>query len=213
MGSEVINYSHFTREGTLILHTEVGIGYEVAWQDVEAMLIEAARRTPGALANPAPFVLQTGLGDYSPVYELNIHTRNEKAMPATYSALHAAIQDVFAERGVQIMTPHYVADPPDAKIPPTGSPDPTPGLIPAGPEQNPRERAGPALDLPPTIPIVRARSSRRVVPSAFTSGNAGCSGPGDMGMRSLPRDRWAMTFDRGLWAGPRRTTEQEHWRA
>ncbi len=31
------------------------------------------------------------------------------------SLLHANIQDVFNEYGVQIMSPHYLADPPQAK--------------------------------------------------------------------------------------------------
>ncbi len=122
LGSQVTNYSRLTREQGLILHTEVGIGYEVPWQQVEEMLLEAARRTEGALRDPAPFVLQKKLGDYSPVYEINIYTRDEKAMPYTYTRLHAAIQDVFAERGVQIMTPSYVADPAEAKVPPAAMP-------------------------------------------------------------------------------------------
>jgi small-conductance mechanosensitive channel len=118
LGSQVTNYSQLTREQGLILHTEVGIGYEVPWQQVEEMLLEAARRTEGALRDPGPFVLQKKLGDYSPVYEINIYTRDAKAMPQTYTRLHAAIQDVFAERGIQIMTPSYVADPAEAKVPP-----------------------------------------------------------------------------------------------
>jgi small-conductance mechanosensitive channel len=118
MSSQVVNYSHFARGPGLILHTTVGIGYEVPWQQVQAMLLEAARRTPGLLTDPPPFVLQTKLGDYSPVYEINVYTRDEKAMPATYAALHAAIQDVFGEKGIQIMTPSYVADPADPKVPP-----------------------------------------------------------------------------------------------
>jgi small-conductance mechanosensitive channel len=122
LGSQVTNYSQLARREGLILHTEVGIGYEVSWQQVEEMLLEAARRTEGALRDPAPFVLQKKLGDYSPVYEINIYTRDEKAMPETYTRLHAAIQDVFAERGVQIMTPSYVADPPEAKVPPRAVP-------------------------------------------------------------------------------------------
>jgi hypothetical protein len=34
------------------------------------------------------------------------------------SQLHANIQDVFNEHGVQIMSPHYVGDPADAKVVP-----------------------------------------------------------------------------------------------
>ena len=122
LGSQVTNYTQLARERGLILHTDFGIGYEVSWRQVEEMLLEAARRTEGALRDPAPFVLQKKLGDYSPVYEINIYTRDEKRMPETYTALHAAIQDVFAERGVQIMTPSYVADPPEAKVPPVAAP-------------------------------------------------------------------------------------------
>ena len=120
--TQVTNFSHFAQGPGLILHTEVGIGYEVPWQQVEAMLVEAARRTPGTLADPAPFVWQRKLGDFSPVYELNVATRDPRAMHATLTALHAAIQDVFAERGIQIMTPSYVADPPDPKVPPSVHP-------------------------------------------------------------------------------------------
>ena len=34
------------------------------------------------------------------------------------SSLHANIQDVFNEYGVQIMSPHYLGDPADAKVVP-----------------------------------------------------------------------------------------------
>jgi hypothetical protein len=39
-------------------------------------------------------------------------------MPGLYSELHQNIQDAFNEYGVQIMSPHYVADPEAAKIVP-----------------------------------------------------------------------------------------------
>src|SRR4030095_8341967 len=47
LANEVINYSSKARERGLILHTTVGIGYETPWRQVEAMLLEAAVRTPG----------------------------------------------------------------------------------------------------------------------------------------------------------------------
>jgi small-conductance mechanosensitive channel len=118
LNAQVINYSALAKEKGLILHTEVGIGYEVPWRSVEEMLLEAADRTSGLLKKPKPFVLQTRLGDFSPIYEINAYTEFDKSVPATYSALHANIQDVFAEKGVQIMTPNYVADPEVEKIPP-----------------------------------------------------------------------------------------------
>ncbi|PJN95283.1 mechanosensitive ion channel protein MscS, partial [Amaricoccus sp. HAR-UPW-R2A-40] len=118
LGSQVTNYTTLARSDGLILHAEVGIGYETPWREVEAMLLEAAARTEGLMASPTPFVLQKRLGDFAPVYEINAYTRDERAAQATLTRLLAAVQDVFAERGVQIMTPNYVSDPAQAKIPP-----------------------------------------------------------------------------------------------
>jgi small-conductance mechanosensitive channel len=116
LNSEVVNYSTLAQNEGLILHTIVGIGYEVPWRQVEAMLIMAAQRTSGVLTDPKPFVLQKALADYAVNYELNAYCKEEKKMVALYTELHRNIQDVFNEYGVQIMTPSYEADPPDAKL-------------------------------------------------------------------------------------------------
>ena len=96
----------------------MGIGYETPWRQVEAMLLQAARLTPGLADSPAPFVLQTLLGDFAVTYELNVACDNPHAMAELYSAMHRTILDVFNEYGVAIMTPAYVAGPPDAKLVP-----------------------------------------------------------------------------------------------
>jgi small-conductance mechanosensitive channel len=114
----VVNYSNFPREEGIILHTEVGIGYDVPWRQVEAMLIMAASRTGGLEAKPPPFVLQLSMGDFTVVYQLNAHCRSVKRMPRIYSELHANIQDVFNEYAVQIMSPNYEADPAEPKVVP-----------------------------------------------------------------------------------------------
>jgi len=113
-----VNYSSYAAADGLILHTAVGIGYETPWRQVEAMLLEAAGRTPGLRAAPPPFVLQTSLGDFAINYELNVYCGDAHAMAALYTALHRSIQDVFNEYGVQIMTPAYVMDPQDPKVVP-----------------------------------------------------------------------------------------------
>ena len=82
------------------------------------MLLRAAERTPGLLKEPAPFVLEKSLADYAVNYELNVYCGDARRMMPLYTALHRSIQDVFNEHGVQIMTPSYVADPPDAKVVP-----------------------------------------------------------------------------------------------
>jgi len=116
LASEVLNYSSLARTHGLILHTEVGIGYETPWRQVEAMLLQAAERTPGLAMEPRPFVLQRKLADFAVVYELNVYCSNVPAFQQLYSALHSNILDVFNEYGVQIMTPAYQRDPLEPKI-------------------------------------------------------------------------------------------------
>jgi small-conductance mechanosensitive channel len=120
LGAEIINYSSISRERGLILHTSVGIGYETPWRQVEAMLLEAAARTPGVKRDPAPFVLQKKLGDFAVTYEINAYCGTPDGMLAHYSALHRHILDVFNEYGVQIMTPAYETDPVQPKLVPKG---------------------------------------------------------------------------------------------
>ena len=118
LGADVVNYSTMARQGGLILHTTVGIGYETPWRQVEAMLLEAANRTEGLLAEPKPFVLQKALGDFAVTYEINVHSDTPALMPRLYTALHGNILDVFNEYGVQIMTPAYEGDPEQPKVVP-----------------------------------------------------------------------------------------------
>ena len=118
LNSEIVNYTTRARDDGLILHTQVGIGYETPWRQVEAMLLDAARRTEGILSEPAPFVLQKALTDFAVTYELNAYSREVSTMMRIYSQLHENIQDVFNEHGVQIMTPHYEADTDEPKLVP-----------------------------------------------------------------------------------------------
>jgi small-conductance mechanosensitive channel len=116
LAGEVLNYSSLARAHGLILHTEVGIGYETPWRQVEAMLILAAERTSGLVMDPRPFVLEKALGDFAVVYELNVYCSNVQGMTRLYAELHRNILDVFNEYGVQIMTPAYEGDPVEPKV-------------------------------------------------------------------------------------------------
>ena len=118
LNSEVVNYNTFARERGLILHTTAGIGYEVPWRQVEAMMKMAAERTPGLLNDPKPFVLQKSLGDFAVTYELNVYVEDPHGMAQIYSELHKNILDAFNEYGVQIMTPAYEGDPDQLKVVP-----------------------------------------------------------------------------------------------
>ena len=109
MSSQSINYTNSARQFGLILHTEVTIGYDVPWRLVHQMLIDAALKTKGILDDPKPFVLETGLNDWYPVYQINAYTRESHRMSAIYSELYQNIQDRFNEEGVEIMSPTYIA--------------------------------------------------------------------------------------------------------
>ncbi len=135
LATEVINYSMMARKGKLILHSSVTIGYDTPWRQVDAMLIEAAERTPGLLKEPAPFVLKTALSDFYIEYQINVFCDDASRMSALYSALHENIVDAFNEHGVQIMSPHFIDQPEQAVLvpkdkwyePPARRGDPDPG--------------------------------------------------------------------------------------
>jgi small-conductance mechanosensitive channel len=114
------NYSRPMGGPGFILDTTVTIGYDAPWRQVHAMLIEAARRVPDIVGTPAPRVVQTALSDFYVEYRLvayaNAITASRRA--DALGQLHAAIQDVFNEHGVQIMSPHYLGDPAEAKVVP-----------------------------------------------------------------------------------------------
>jgi small-conductance mechanosensitive channel len=118
LNSEVVNYSVLAKTTGLILQTTVGIGYETPWRQVEAMLLEAARRTGSLMPDRSAFVRQKALGDFAITYELNAYSSNPHTMAAQYTDLHRNILDVFNEYGIQIMTPAYEGDPPEPKIVP-----------------------------------------------------------------------------------------------
>ena len=117
LNSEVVNYSRKIDGRGLLVHTTVGIGYEEPQNKVEAMLIEAARRTRDLKKSPAPFVLWANLADYAINYQINAFTTRGSSLPRILSDLHRNIVDVFNENGVQIMTPSYMADPEKPKVP------------------------------------------------------------------------------------------------
>lgn len=129
-GTVTRNYSRAVDGDGFIVDTTVTIGYDTPWRQVETMLIEAARRTTGILETPAPRVFQTALSDYYPEYRLVAQAVPHEPRPRAevLSMLHANIQDVFNEYGVQIMSPHYMADTAMPKVVPPAQwrPPPTP---------------------------------------------------------------------------------------
>jgi small-conductance mechanosensitive channel len=112
----IVDYS---RLANAVLTTAVAkIGYDAPWRQVHAMLIEAARRTPGIRPTPAPAVFQLSLDDFAVNYTLMFCLDRQDNRIITLGQLHANIQDLFNEHGVQIMTPNYMGDPEQPKVVP-----------------------------------------------------------------------------------------------
>lgn len=105
------NYSSLVGDKGVILHTTVTIGYDTPWRQVHAMLLEAVGRVAELNREPKPFVYQTALSDFYVEYQLNAYMAEPSSRRRLLAELHAHIQDVFNEHGVQIMSPHYENDP------------------------------------------------------------------------------------------------------
>jgi small-conductance mechanosensitive channel len=87
------------------------------------------------VAEPPPRVFQTALSDFYVEYRLVCQAIPSEPRPRAevLSALHASVQDVFNEFGVQIMSPHYLGDPEEPKTVPPAAWHAAPAVPPAAP--------------------------------------------------------------------------------
>jgi small-conductance mechanosensitive channel len=112
LGGSVRNYTRLSRGTGPLVTTRVTIGYDAPWRQVHALLLGAAGATRGLAVAPAPFVLQSGFGDFWVEYRLVARLEAEpEERPRVLSDLHAAVQDAFNAAGVQIMSPHFAFQP------------------------------------------------------------------------------------------------------
>ncbi|RFS23413.1 mechanosensitive ion channel family protein [Chitinophaga silvatica] len=109
LNGHTINFTTSSKDLGLILHTNITIGYEVPWPKVHDLLIQAALKTEGVLKDRAPFVLQKEFQDFSVAYEINVYTDDSHKIASIQSNLHQHIQDAFNEAGIEIMSPHFMA--------------------------------------------------------------------------------------------------------
>ncbi len=110
LSGNTVNYTTEAASSGLVIHTSVTIGYDVPWRETHQALIDAALKTNHLLKEPQPFVWQTSLDDFYVSYQLNAYTQQPNLVFAIYSELHQNIQDIFNERGIEIMSPHYRAE-------------------------------------------------------------------------------------------------------
>ena len=114
------NYSRAIEGAGFVVHTGVTIGYSTPWRQVHAMLEEAARRTRDIVTDPPARVRQTKLSDFYIEYRLIGYATIDHPDQRIdlLSRLHANIQDVFNEHGVQIMSPHYMTETAEPQVVP-----------------------------------------------------------------------------------------------
>lgn len=118
VGAAVKNYSRTAAKPGLLLYTSVTVGYDTPWRQVEALLLMAAERTEELSREVRPFVLKPALSDFYIEYQLNAVLETPEHRVRVLDRLHANILDCFNEYGVQIMSPHYEANPPRPAIVP-----------------------------------------------------------------------------------------------
>jgi small-conductance mechanosensitive channel len=116
VGQTTTDYSRSGDTVGVFTPTSVTIGYDAPWRQVHALLLGAAERTAGLRAEPKPFVIQAGLEDFYVKYTLLTCLERQQSRLLILDKLHANIQDLFNEHGVQIMSPNYVFDPTAPKI-------------------------------------------------------------------------------------------------
>ncbi|HEY7172972.1 MAG TPA: mechanosensitive ion channel domain-containing protein [Vicinamibacterales bacterium] len=112
----ITDYSRPGDSAGVFTPTSVTIGYDTPWRQVHAMLLLAAERTPGLRRDPKPFVFQESLEDYYVKYTLWVCLERQQTRLITFDTLHANIQDLFNQYGVQIMSPNYLMDPAAPKV-------------------------------------------------------------------------------------------------
>lgn len=111
LSSPIHKLSKLSETHGTLMTVKITIGYDAPWRQVHAMLEEAACRTPRVRTTPAPYVCQRALIDFYVEHALFVSIDRPIDRIPIQSSLYAAIQDVFNENEVQIMSPHFRAQP------------------------------------------------------------------------------------------------------
>lgn len=105
LNTHIMNYSSAADREGLILNIRLLLDHQIPWTQVHELLLTAARKTPGVLEKPKPFIFQTALNTASVEYELNVYVRDANTFDDTYSVLNRNILDVFKEARVDLTCP------------------------------------------------------------------------------------------------------------
>lgn len=121
----IFNHSRRSEGRGVQMPVTVTIGYDAPWRQVHELLTQAARGTAG-LSPDAPRVYQRALSDFYVEYEMVVWLADPLQRLKVSTELHGRIQDAFNEAGVQIMSPHFMAQPEQPVLGQRGVPGATP---------------------------------------------------------------------------------------
>jgi small-conductance mechanosensitive channel len=118
LSNQITNFSVAAGEKMLSLSVNAGIGYDTPWRQVEAILLNAAKKTRTVRESPAPFVLELSLDSFQVMYELTVFLTGEVRINQIAAELRRNMLDEFNLYGIQILTPQYQVDPPKPAVVP-----------------------------------------------------------------------------------------------
>jgi len=109
LSSHTTNYTASADNYGLIIHTSIGVGYNIPNTRVHELLIKAAKMTKGVLSDREPFVLDKKFEDLYQQYEINAYIMDVNEISRIYSDLHYNIQNVFIEAEIELQVPFVVS--------------------------------------------------------------------------------------------------------
>lgn len=111
LSNKTTNYSSSVPGHALLITSDVNVSYNVPFNQVEALLLEAAYATSQILQTPKPFVLQKTLKDTYASYQVNAPTMHPENMYFISSELNHNIRIAFERAGVELLAPQFFAKP------------------------------------------------------------------------------------------------------
>lgn len=96
---------NYRRADVVRRHVSVTPGFEQDREDVERALLEAARKVPGVLKDPEPYVWITDFQSYAVEYTLYAFIDDVKQLPAIDAELYGSVLQSCKEHGIDISTP------------------------------------------------------------------------------------------------------------
>lgn len=115
VSSNIVNYTRHA-QGGFTWTISVTLGYDIPWRKAHELLKLAASKVNDVRTDPPAFVTQAQLDDHFVKYSLTVVFASLERRLEAISELNGEIQDAFNAAQLQIMSPHYVADPDEPKI-------------------------------------------------------------------------------------------------